>query len=187
MFWRWGLWFYLKCGYVCTKLHGVTSRETDVTDMRLADLALRRIFLVYNWVLCKFQKVRTCSEFSSVLRSHYSERDILHFCTKSYCFRLVTSVPLWWLRFNPSPVCVVFVVDKVALGQVFLQVLQFFPYHYYSTYSFIDRLCGLVIRVSGYRYRGLGFDSQRYQIFWVVVGLERGPLSLMRSTEELLE
>ena len=31
--------------------------------------------------------------------------------------------------------------------------------------SNIDRLCGLVVRVSGYRYRGLGFDSRRYQIF----------------------
>jgi hypothetical protein len=50
-----------------------------------------------------------------------------------------------------------------------------------------DRLCGLVVRVSGYRYRGLGIDSRRYQIFWVVVGLERGPLSLVRSIEELLE
>ena len=28
-----------------------------------------------------------------------------------------------------------------------------------------DRLCGLVVRISGYRYRGLGFDSRRYQIF----------------------
>jgi len=28
-----------------------------------------------------------------------------------------------------------------------------------------DRLCGLVVRVSGYRYRALGFDSRRYQIF----------------------
>ena len=28
----------------------------------------------------------------------------------------------------------------------------------------LDRLCGLVVRVSGYRYRGLGFDSRRYQI-----------------------
>jgi len=28
-----------------------------------------------------------------------------------------------------------------------------------------DRLCVLVVRVSGYRYRGLGFDSRRYQIF----------------------
>jgi hypothetical protein len=32
-----------------------------------------------------------------------------------------------------------------------------------------------------------GFDSRRYQIFWEVVGLERGPLSLVRITEELLE
>ena len=53
-----------------------------------------------------------------------------------------------------------------------------------------DRLCGLVVRVSGYRYRGPGFDPRHYQIFWVVVGLERGPfslVSLVRSTEELLE
>ena len=50
-----------------------------------------------------------------------------------------------------------------------------------------DRLYGLVVRVSGYRYRGLGFDSRRYQIFRVIVGLERGPLSLVRSIEELLE
>ena len=28
-----------------------------------------------------------------------------------------------------------------------------------------DRLCGLVVRVSGYRYRGLGFDSRHFQIF----------------------
>jgi len=28
-----------------------------------------------------------------------------------------------------------------------------------------DRLCGLVVRVSGYRYGGPGFDSRRYQIF----------------------
>jgi hypothetical protein len=31
--------------------------------------------------------------------------------------------------------------------------------------TFADRLCGLVVRVSGYRYRGLGFDPRRYQIF----------------------
>jgi len=63
------------------------------------------------------------------------------------------------------------------------------------TYAYIyiyiyDRLCGLVVRVSGYRYRGSGFDPRRNQIFWVVVGLERGPLSLVslvRSIEELLE
>jgi hypothetical protein len=32
-----------------------------------------------------------------------------------------------------------------------------------------------------------GFDSRRYQIFWEVVGLERGPLSLVSTTEELKE
>ena len=49
-----------------------------------------------------------------------------------------------------------------------------------------DRLCGLVVRVSGYRYRGPGFDSRRYQIFRVVVGLERGPLSFVRSLRSYL-
>jgi hypothetical protein len=40
-----------------------------------------------------------------------------------------------------------------------------------------DRLCGLEIRVPGCQLRGPGFDSRRYQIFWVAVGLERDSLS----------
>jgi hypothetical protein len=32
-----------------------------------------------------------------------------------------------------------------------------------------------------------GFDSRPYQFFWQVGGLERGPLSLVITTEELLE
>jgi hypothetical protein len=47
-------------------------------------------------------------------------------------------------------------------------------------------LCGLVVRVPGYRFRGSGFDSGLYQIFSAVVGLKRGPLSLVSTTEELL-
>jgi hypothetical protein len=43
------------------------------------------------------------------------------------------------------------------------------------------------IRVVGLRLRGSGFDFWRYHIFFVAVGLERGPLSLMRINEELLE
>jgi hypothetical protein len=35
--------------------------------------------------------------------------------------------------------------------------------------------------------RRSGFDSRRYQIFWEVVGLERDPLSLVSTIEELLE
>jgi hypothetical protein len=50
-----------------------------------------------------------------------------------------------------------------------------------------DRLCGLVVRVPGYKSRGPGFHSWGYQIFWEVDGLEQGPLSLVRITEELLE
>jgi hypothetical protein len=41
-------------------------------------------------------------------------------------------------------------------------------------------------RVSGYRSRGPGLDSRRFQIFREAVGLERGPLSLVSITEELL-
>jgi hypothetical protein len=48
-----------------------------------------------------------------------------------------------------------------------------------------DRLCGLVVRVLDYRSRVHGFDSRALQK--KVVGLERGPLSLVSTTEELLD
>jgi hypothetical protein len=35
----------------------------------------------------------------------------------------------------------------------------------YVTKEKVDRLCGLVVRVTAYRSRGLGFDSRHYQIF----------------------
>jgi hypothetical protein len=48
-----------------------------------------------------------------------------------------------------------------------------------------DRLCGLVVRVLGYRSGGQGSipGTKRKQ----VVGLERGPLSLVSANEELLD
>jgi hypothetical protein len=48
-----------------------------------------------------------------------------------------------------------------------------------------DRLCGLVVRVLGYRSGGPGSipGTTRKK----VVGLVRGPLSLMSTTEELLD
>jgi hypothetical protein len=48
-------------------------------------------------------------------------------------------------------------------------------------------ICGLVVRVPGYRSRGPLFDFRRYPIFLEVVGLERGPLSLVSITEKPLE
>jgi hypothetical protein len=50
---------------------------------------------------------------------------------------------------------------------------------------FRDRICGLVVRVLGYKSGGPGSipGTTRKK----VVGLERGPLSLVSTTEELLD
>jgi hypothetical protein len=41
----------------------------------------------------------------------------------------------WRLRLSPRPVRVGCVVDKVALGQVFLQIVRVFPYQYQSAHA----------------------------------------------------
>jgi hypothetical protein len=51
----------------------------------------------------------------------------------------------------------------------------------------LDRLCGVVVRVSGWASRGPEFESQLYNILLEVVFLEPGPLSLLRIIEEVLE
>jgi hypothetical protein len=60
--------------------------------------------------------------------------------------------------------------------------------------AFADRLCGLVVRVLGYRSGGPGsfpgtirFSGGGGEERKPVVGLERGPLSLVSTTEELLD
>jgi hypothetical protein len=52
-------------------------------------------------------------------------------------------------------------------------------------WSLIDRLCGLVVRVLGYRSGGSGLipDTTKKKS----MGLERGQLSLVSTTEELLD
>jgi hypothetical protein len=56
-----------------------------------------------------------------------------------------------------------------------------------------DRLYGLVVRVLGYRFGGPGSIpgttrfSEKKRKGKQVVGLERGPLSLVSTTEELLD
>jgi hypothetical protein len=52
-------------------------------------------------------------------------------------------------------------------------------------FSITDRLCGLVVRVPGYRSGDPGSipGTTRKK----VVGLERGPLSLVSTTEDLLD
>jgi hypothetical protein len=56
----------------------------------------------------------------------------------------------------------------------------------------VDRLCGLVVRIPGYRSGGPGsiLVTTRFSGGGVgkkVVGLEQGPLSLVNTTEELLD
>jgi hypothetical protein len=57
-------------------------------------------------------------------------------------------------------------------------------FHCFS--NIVDRLCGLVVKSSWLQIRRPGFDSRHYQKK-KVVGLERGPLSLVSTTEELLD
>jgi hypothetical protein len=50
-----------------------------------------------------------------------------------------------------------------------------------------DHLCGLVVSAPGYWTRGPGSISGATRFFWEVVGLDRGPLSLVSTSKELLE
>jgi hypothetical protein len=68
--------------------------------------------------------------------------------------------------------------DPLSIVQIRWKNNNFFIYY-------IDRICGLVVRVLGYRSGGPGSipgTSKKK-----VVGLERGPLSLVGTTEELLD
>jgi hypothetical protein len=56
---------------------------------------------------------------------------------------------------------------------------------FYFTFYYTDRLCGLVVRVLGYRSGGP--DSIPGTTRKKLVGLEWGPLSLVSTTEELLD
>jgi hypothetical protein len=57
----------------------------------------------------------------------------------------------------------------------------------YAIVLISDRLCSPVVRGPDYKYSGPVFDSRHYRILWEAEGLKRGPLSLVKISEELLE
>ena len=67
--------------------------------------------------------------------------------------QLVTGLSLWRLRFNPVPVHALLVLDKVALGWVFLGVLQF-PF-----VSVIPAMTHAFLFISHRCYMNLAVDS----------------------------
>jgi hypothetical protein len=68
-------------------------------------------------------------------------------------------------------------VTKHRVLQIIISLLIYFRMHK-------DHLCG---QSSWLQIQRSGFNSQRYQILWrEVVGLEKGPLSLVSTIEELL-
>ena len=71
------------------------------------------------------------------------------FCNRKTCVRLWQYLAEFFLEWEMLQTKV---VDKLET-------------HFLTLIIANDRPCGLVVRVSGYRYRGPGFDPQRYQIF----------------------
>jgi hypothetical protein len=67
------------------------------------------------------------------------------------------------------------------------RLLEFSNTGFWKVCPKVNRLCDLVVRVSGYGSRGPGSDSRHYQIFWDVSGLKQGPLSLMSTIGMLFE
>jgi hypothetical protein len=67
--------------------------------------------------------------------------------------------------------------------------LSFVISHFHSIYCLLTTnrppLC-YSTQSSWLQIQRFGFDSKRYHIFWEVVGLKRGPLGFVSTTEELL-
>jgi hypothetical protein len=79
-----------------------------------------------------------------------------------------------------------FVCVPLLIKLVMIFCSRVFQYFYLQS-VIPDRLCGPVVRVPGYISKDPGFESRHYHIFYEVLGMERGPFSLVRVNEELLE
>jgi hypothetical protein len=68
------------------------------------------------------------------------------------------------VQFVMDEVQVQFVMDEMFLLSTSVSLANSHATKYYIVLSAFDCLCALVVRVPGYRSRGPGFDSRRYQI-----------------------
>ena len=179
---------YIEGGQCVDKLNSCNVFSEDSVGRHFVIL-----FLCKFWFIsCVYSIIVTMDYFISEEHNcHHIQGRLRGLCTfilnavcpptwlQSVTTRLVTYVqPTLYLRYHVS--WDQFIVDVKCLNKLIYSLIS----------RLIDHLCGLVVRVSGHRHRGLGFDSRRYQIFWVAVGLERGALSLVslvRSIEKLLE
>jgi hypothetical protein len=119
-------------------------------------------------------------------RKRNAEDFLLLFITQFQVLRLQVLLPGIRLKGMRTTYNILKMPDWITYVTRYV-IVRYNIYIYELQYLATDRLCGLVVRVPGYRSRGPGFDFRRYQIFWEIVGLERGTLSLVRIIEELLE
>jgi hypothetical protein len=145
------------------------------------------------WIL------RESSEAEDLTLQHPSEAD----SAELDCIRLILTVWIRELRrfgryivrlgpdgrasiSNGSKRSVLHTVQTEALGSTHPSV-QSVPGLCPRGQSIRDKKLTTYIHLTKVDRQRSGLDSLRYQIFWEVVGLERGPFSLMGTIEELLE
>jgi hypothetical protein len=110
---------------------------------------------------------------------------VFQHATLEFCFALpsLTSSVCFILASQVST------VEKSARFSFFQHCFFLVVYPLISIFMLVwmTRFCDLVVRGPGYRSRGPGSIPAATRFFWEVVGLERGPLSLLSTIEELLE
>jgi hypothetical protein len=91
----------------------------------------------------------------------------------------------WMFRLRPNAPLSCWLIDDVKVKRRLLTPSK------QMRHFFLVILCWpplwSSVRSSWLQMQRFGFDYRRYQIFWEVVDLERSPLSLVSTTEELLE
>jgi hypothetical protein len=181
------------CGRVVPCIFEISGRAVSVSDSSRSKVGTAATW-VGGWIeMCRWYE-ESCSHASRKINTWLLYRDEKQTSFNGVvdaAISSVTNVKLketekrkknrYCFRYVPTVIIIIIIPctsKYLYFTIVTLDMCQLNYYYYY--YYYYDRLCGLVVRVPGYRSRSPGFDSRRYQIFWEVVGLERGPLSLVR-------